>query len=158
MNMASIIRNALAQLNVVFALNGEKVEAECQGLNDQIEAFFRNGAINSFAILGPVLMDRLYEGAVPPESGQIIQAAIGLPGGLGVVFWDSEVEAMQSKETEDRQVRAIGSIVPVESLSPALRTLLRPHIGNLLVRFVDHLRMIKVPIEGPMIQSRFPSK
>jgi hypothetical protein len=69
----------------------EVAEARLADANDLIEEMNRVGMLPPMVLLGPIIASRQY-GPTPGGniSGRVIQAALVVPGGLGVVFWDSD--------------------------------------------------------------------
>ena len=115
-------------------------EARAAGLNNLINDIWQFGLGAQTSLLGPVLQTRSY--APQPgghDSGQVIQAALLVPRGLGVVVWDSEFYLSLVDVPEGLEAAAAMHHVPFEQCSPAWRALLCEHIAPLVERLFDWL-------------------
>ena len=91
------------------------------------------GFVHETVVLGAVIYYRYY--ASQPggnDSGQLVQAALSVAGGIGVVLWDSEEYAELQDVPDGLQVEAQLGFVPFERCEPALQGLLLPQIEPLL--------------------------
>ena len=115
-------------------------EARAAGLNNLINDIWQFGLGAQTSLLGPVLQTRSY--APQPgghDSGQVIQAALLVPRGLGVVVWDSEFYLSLADVPDGLEAAAAMHHVPFEQCSPAWRALLCEHIAPLVQKFFDML-------------------
>lgn len=126
--------------------------ADClvPGINDMLALMAGLGLLTDTVLLGEVICDRSY--AYPPldhESGQVVQAALLVPGGLGVVVWDSEeyVEYSRNPSRPDFDVRA--RFRPYRQCGQALRALILPHIAMALEHACCRLRAIASQATSP---------
>ena len=103
--------------------------------NQVIEQIAGNGLVHDAVFLGNVIYRRTY----PPRVGgwdshQLLQAALCIPGGIGVVFWDS----MQYDELfvveNGLEADARSHFVPFDRVESALQAFLLPEIEPLLRR------------------------
>ena len=115
-------------------------EARAAGLNNLIDDIWQFGLVSRTSLLGPVLQTRNY--APQPgghDSGQVLQAALLVPRGLGVVVRDSEYYSTLVEIPEGLEGRAAMYHFPFEECSPAWRALLCEHIAPLVERLFDWL-------------------
>lgn len=115
-------------------------EARAAGVNNLINDIWQFGLWSRASLLGPVIQTRNY--APQPgghDSGQVIQSALLLPGGLGVVIWDSEFYLSLVDVPDGLEVAAAMYHVPFEQCCPAWRALLSDHIDPLVQKFFDML-------------------
>jgi len=113
-------------------------EARAAGLNNLINDIWQFGLGGQTSLLGPVLQTRNY--APQPgghDSGQVIQAALLVPRGLGVVVWDSEFYLSLADVPDGLEAAAAMHHVPFEQCCPAWRALLCEHIAPLVQKFFD---------------------
>lgn len=81
----------LQQFNTELRQQLEAAEACIPPINDAIEQLARVGLVHDQAFLGPIVYERGYSDRTGPHtSGQVLQSALLVPGGLGIVLWDSE--------------------------------------------------------------------
>jgi hypothetical protein len=118
----------------------EFAEARALDANMLIQEVSRSGVLPPLAVLGPIIESRQY----PPTpggntSGCVIQAALVVPGGLGVVFWDSDEYSELAQIEDALEADALTRHVPFEQCEPAIRALFEPHIGELVARFAERV-------------------
>jgi hypothetical protein len=116
----------------------EVAEARMADANALIQEMNRAGMLAPVALLGPIIGSRRY-GPTPGGniSGRVIQAALVVPGGLGVVFWDSDEYAELSAIEDALEAEALARHVPFELCEAGIRALLEPHIAPLIARFAE---------------------
>jgi hypothetical protein len=125
----------LRQLNLRIRQQLELAEAELPVINDLINQLAVIDLANGVIILGDVVYQRPYNpGAGPSDSGQVMQAAIAIPGGLGLVLWDSEVFAA-SAATDNLEREARSRFLPFANCSSAWKALVMQHAESLIERF-----------------------
>jgi hypothetical protein len=114
---------------------GDQAEAKIAEVNHLIDQLGVTGLLHETVLLGPVLHHRYY--APRPggsDSSQLAQAALCVPGGFGVVLWDSEDYQELGETAECLESEALMHFCPFEECELALRALLQPHIEPLLER------------------------
>ena len=115
-------------------------EARVAGLNDLVNDIWKFGLGSRTSLLGPIIQTRNY---MPKpgghDSGQVIQSALLVPGGLGVVVWDSECYLAFGDVPEGLEAAAAMYHVPFELCSPVWRALLNEHIQSLTDKLFDML-------------------
>ena len=73
----------------------------------------------------------------PTDSGIVLQAALDIPCGIGIVAWDSEVYCQLRQSPEGSDVQPSLNFIPFSELEPAIRALLLPHVESLLLRLIQ---------------------
>jgi hypothetical protein len=130
---------------IVNALNNlvesmERAEQEAgrwmKGVNTLLARLGASGFVNHTVVLGPVIHQRGY---APPrgiwEVGEVIQAALLVPQGIGVVVWDVEEFLNLRGSEQGLEGDAAAHFVPFEECDLALRALLLPRLPALLEKF-----------------------
>jgi hypothetical protein len=118
----------------------DQADTKVSQVNALIRQLGEDGWVHPVAFLGAVIHERYY--APRPggsESGQLVQAALLVPQGLGVVLWDSEASAELRRLPEGPEAEASTLFRPFADCEPALRALLLPHIEPLLERLYQRL-------------------
>ena len=83
-----------------------------------------------------MVLARMYEvGINRTDSGQVIQAVLTLPGGIGAVYWNSETWFRLDYDYE-REAKALRGAVPYEECEPAIRGLLAPHVAAMIEKLM----------------------
>jgi hypothetical protein len=114
---------------------GDLADAKIGEVNHLIGQLGVTGFLHETVLLGPVLHYRYY--APQPggsDSGQLAQAALCVPGGFGVVLWDSEDYRQLCQTAEGLESEAMLHFRPLGECELALKALLQPHIEPLLGR------------------------
>jgi hypothetical protein len=111
----------------------DQAEAKVGEINRLIQQLAGMGLVRETVLLGEVIPQR-YGGPVPggPASGQLVQAALCVPGGVGVVRWDAEADAPWCPLPAGQEAKARVNFRPYAGCEPALKTLLLRHIEPLL--------------------------
>ena len=82
---------AMQDLNAQIRHQAEHAEARVATANPLIAQLAASGLVGDQILIGQFLLIRGYSARFPPkDSGQVIQAALAVPGGFGAVVWDSE--------------------------------------------------------------------
>ncbi len=113
----------------------DQADAKMREVNFLLRQLGETGWIHETVILGPILLQRPY--APRPacsDAGQIVQAALCAPDGIGVVLWDGEEYAELKKVPGGPESEARVHLQPFEECEPALKALLLPHIEPLIDR------------------------
>jgi hypothetical protein len=114
---------------------GDQADARLREVNHLIGQLAVTGFLLETVLLGPVIHRRHY--APRPggsDSGQVAQAALCVPGGVGVVLWDSEDYCQLRETAEGLESEALLHFRPLGECELALKALLQPHIEPLLGR------------------------
>ncbi len=118
----------------------EVAEAQASGVNCLVNAVCRMGLLPQTSYLGPVIHTRPYSPQLGGhDSGQVFQASLLVPGGLGTSIWDTEEFAELSAIPDGLESAAFMRHVPFEKCEQAIRALLSPHIPLLTDRFLRGL-------------------
>lgn len=114
----------------------EQAEARVANADALVRDLHRAGRARPQVLLGPVLGVRPYDpGCGPEDSGQVTQAVLLVPDGLGVVFWDTEdLYALPPGPDRDREARRL--FTPVAACRPLLRVQFLPVAAELVTRLV----------------------
>jgi hypothetical protein len=84
-----------------------QAEAKVRQVNGLIRQLGETGRVSDTIILGPVIHVRAYSpGSGPSDSGQIVQGALAVPDGIGIVLWDSGDYAALSDKLEALEAQA----------------------------------------------------
>ncbi len=126
-----LIRKKLDDLRTL----GESAHKRVSGLNSVVLELKLSGLIQQAAILGDVVLNRAYapieEGH---DSGQILQAAVLIPGGAGLVCWDSE-RYFELKETQQGlEANAMWHFTEFDELEPGLQGVVAMGLDDLINR------------------------
>ena len=114
----------------------DQAEARITDANALIHDLHRAGRVRAHILLGPVLSVRPYDpGCGPEDSGQVTQAVLVVPDGLGVVFWDTE-DWHATPTGRDREREARHLFTPIAACRPFLRVQVLPFAADLLARLV----------------------
>ena len=126
------IRSKLEDLKTL----GETLQKRVFDLNAVVTDVKLSGLIAQATILGEVVMNRPY----PPveeghSSGQILQAAVLIPGGAGLLFWDSERYLELKDLPQGLEADAVWHFTAFEELEPGLQGLVASQLDTLIDRF-----------------------
>jgi hypothetical protein len=117
----------------------EQAEARVAEANAMVRALHRSGRIRPWVLLGAVMSVRPYDpGCGPEDSGQVTQAVLLVPEGLGVVFWDTE-ELAATADGPDRWRAARRLFTPLAECRPLTRVQFLPYAAELVARLHRHL-------------------
>lgn len=123
----------LQQLNLHLRVHLEEAEVRVPEINDQIQQLYAIELVPETALLGTVICVRDYSilnGA--PDSSQVFQSALLIPGGLGVILWDCEDYLNFRNGPSVDQKELFLKFVPFDLCDSAVKALLLPHIEPLL--------------------------
>lgn len=129
----------LQQLNLEIRQRLEIAELKVSRVNPLLAQLAASRLLNETIVLGAIVFQRPY-GALSAveESGQLIQAALAVPGGFGAVLWDSE-EFAYLRDTPQLEAEAARKAIPFEQCSTAIKALLLPQLEPLLDRLLAGL-------------------
>jgi len=115
-------------------------ESRVAGLNELIKDVWQFGLGSRTSLLGAILQTRNYAPkSGGHDSGQVIQSALLVPEGLGVVVWDSELYLSLVDLPDGLESTAVMFHVPFDQCSPAWRALLCEHIEPLVEQLFNLL-------------------
>src|SRR5262245_39008546 len=131
------------QLEVLMDFNlwlrGQLALAEIRvpTLNDQIEQLARMGLLENETFLGNVIYTRPYTDPQATDGSLLSQAALLVPGGIGLVEWDTDhyFELYRSPRRIESEARIRFRLF--EELEPAFKALLLPQVEVLLSRLLS---------------------
>ena len=100
----------------------EIAEVRVPRWNQLVHELWRAGLISQTAILGRVIETRPYAPAEGDHSsGQVVQSSLLIPGGVGVLLWDTEDFAFHSKIAEGLESHAWAHHVPFDRCERRIR-------------------------------------
>lgn len=110
----------------------EQAEARLADATALVRELHVAGRARPAVLLGPVMAVRPYDpGCGPEDSGQVTQAALLVPEGLGVVYWDTEdLAALSPGPDREREARRL--FTPAADLRPLVRVHLLPYAADLV--------------------------
>ncbi len=115
----------------------EIAEARVTGWNQLVRDLWRSGLLPQSAILGRVIETRPYAPmAGGHASGQVVQASLLIPGGVGVLLWDTEDFVLLANVPDGLESDAWAHHIPFESCQPAHQVALAEQLSLLIGRFV----------------------
>jgi hypothetical protein len=126
----------LKDLNLSLRQLLEAAEAKIPPLNEQILQLATIDLVRDAALLGEMIYDKAY-GPIPSETDNslLLQVALLVPEGLGLVAWDrEEFLALRGEGPGYRGARL--RFVPFNELGSALKAMLLPHVEPLLDRLL----------------------
>jgi hypothetical protein len=99
-----------------------------------------SGLVPQAAILGEVVLNRPY----PPaeggrDSGQVLQVAVLIPGGAGLLIWDSERFHELRVTQEGLEANAFWQFTGFDELESGLQGIVAMHLDDLINRFATIL-------------------
>jgi len=130
------IRNYIQQLqhlNLLLRLHLEEAEVRIPEINDLIRQLLTIELVPETALLGLVIYERHYSALTgPQDSSQVLQSALLIPGGLGVILWDCEDYLRFRNSPPVDQGELFLKFVPFEQCGSAVKALLLPQIEPLM--------------------------
>lgn len=124
----------LSQLNLILRHQLEQAELRIPRINEQLAQFAAINLLPETILVGEILQSRAYNASGGPhDSGQVIQAGLHLPGGLGIIRWDSEELLVYYRSPQDES-EAISRFVQFDECSSAEKALLLYEAHSLLER------------------------
>ena len=85
----SILIDGIQKTNVQLRQQLELAEAQIPRLNEALQQLARLEFATGYVLLDEIIHEAAYPAGGPCDSGQLFQAAIVIPGGLGVIIWDT---------------------------------------------------------------------
>ena len=133
---------ALKDLNLQIHHQAEQAEARVATANPLITQLAASGLVAEQILLGQFLLLRGYSARFPPkDSGQVIQAALAVPGGFGAVVWDSE-ELASVRDSPHYECEAFWRFVPFAQCEPMVKALITSNLAPLFDQLSAVLRHI----------------
>jgi hypothetical protein len=132
--------NRLRVWNLGVRRLAEQAEARVADVTDLVRELHAAGRVRSAVILGPVMDVRPYDpGYGPDDSGQVVQAVLLVPEGLGLVYWDTEDrQAVSPGPDREREARRL--FTPAAGLRPLVRVQILPYAAELISRLISRGR------------------
>lgn len=127
----------LDQLNLAIRQGTEQAEPEIEKPNMQLGLLFASGLLPRTSVYGPAILTRPYGDVGPSDTGEVVHAVLGMPGGFGALYLDSEEDGPEVADRGEYAAR----IVPFGGCELAVRTLLLPHALPLLDRMLSSVRV-----------------
>jgi hypothetical protein len=122
----------LKELNLLLRSQLELAEARIAPLNDQLAQLARIDFLHNEALFGAFVYHRAYSNPGAGDGSLLLQAAILIPGGIGLVAWDREeyfsLEGPDGPTYRDARPR----FTPFHELDHAQKALLLPQVEPLL--------------------------
>lgn len=129
----------LRRLNLQVRQQLERAETVMPSINMLVDQLASVELVRGVAFAGEVIYDRaLTAGAHLTDDSEMLQAAILVPGGVGVILWSrEEFLAMNSGPIEPDLQQLRRRFVPFRECAPAIRGLLMPQLDSLVKRVVQ---------------------
>jgi len=129
-------RRRLQEFNLAIRQNLEEAEAKIPEFNELIDRVASLDILPNLVLLGDIVMQRPYcVVSGPVDSGQILQATLLLPGGLGATVWDTEEYLALEQEYDGISRHAASHFFAFDELSPGEKGILFSHLEPLVERF-----------------------
>jgi len=130
----------LRQLNLTLRVQLDQAEARIPGINDLIQQLGAIDLLNDAALLGLVIYERHYDlSRGPHDSGQVLQSVLMIPGGIGVLLWDTE-EYLAFRSTPEPDPTTLKlKFVPFDDCEGAVKALLLPQVQPLMELLMNRL-------------------
>ena len=110
-----------------------QADAKMGEVNRLIGPLAGAGFVQEAVFLGEVIHPHYYPPAAHEQGPvQVAQAALCVPGGIGVVLWGAGAYAQLCTTPEGLRREARAGFQPFERCEPSLRALLLPHVEALL--------------------------
>ncbi len=134
----------LRQLTLSLSAQLDQAEARIPDINTVVTQLGGLGLLTETVILGIVIYEGHYgiRGG-PHDSGLVIQAGLMLPGGFGVICWDSEEYLAFRNSPPQSDAHLLLRFIPFEACVPAIRALLLPQVHPLLAMLLKRFRIPK---------------
>ena len=131
----------LRHLDLSLRSQLEQAEARVQSINENILQLARMQAVSETAILGLVLFhDFSNASSETTDSGHVVQAALTVPAGFGVINWRIKQFASFCQTPPPDAGGFIHLFIPFDQCSTGVKTLLLPHVQPLLDLLFKNIR------------------
>jgi len=119
----------------------ELAEARVQSINEVIVHLAEAQVVSETAIVGLIIYEGLNNVLTESiNSGQVVQAALTVPYGFGVINWSSEEFASFRKTPTPDAAGLIQLFVPFDRCPTGIKALLLPHVQPLLDLLLRNVR------------------
>lgn len=141
----------LLQSLICNAMDAESMAIRLSSFFDELN---RTGLMDDQVILGDEYFTKSYsakEGG--HDSGLCYQAAIRVPGGIGVLLMDTESRYQLSKIPEGIEANSAVSFIPIQRTKPVIQQWLLPQLDDLVRKLLALInqRMTSSRMALPMI-------
>jgi hypothetical protein len=150
----------LASLNLQIKHDIEQAEAKVERVNQLALELGRSGLLARQVILG-VAFERPYDADSPlQDSGQIIQAVLRIPEGLGVCVWDMEEFVALQSSAAGLESRAGIVFQPYDACGAAEKRFVVPFLEEMLEDLTDVAMVAasKLEPEGGLVADEYFSR
>jgi hypothetical protein len=132
----------LKQLIVEIRQQFEVAELKVDSATSVLTRLAETKLSNEDIFLGDVILCRPYDVSCEETgTGQVVQAALAIPGGFGCIFWDSE-EYAALDDNPQLESEAMLRLRPFAQCSPAVKALLLPQLLPLMDKLLCALGRI----------------
>lgn len=130
------IRSQLQSIEAVAKAAEQRIEA----VNSIIDEVEKSGLLHHAVLLGDLILKRSYPPAADGhDSGQLVQPALLIPGGLGALHWDSEKFFELSRQLQGLEAEASRCFVPASQCKPAVCALIALELDDLVELLMDQV-------------------
>jgi hypothetical protein len=130
----------------------EQAEAKIEASRNLIEELGNTGLLTGRVVLGPTYQQPYAPGCGPQDSGQIVQAALIIPQGFGVCYWDTNEFWDLENSPDGLEPLARTKFQAFESCTPAEKKFLSPFVDEMLDELADAALVAASKLEpGPCI-------
>lgn len=137
MSATGQLAERLAALAARLRHHADQAEAQFPAINEIVRNLGGTGLLQGHVILGPTF-DRPY--AVEnrrDDSAQVVQAALLVPEGFGVCYWDMEEYVELRNTSHGLEPEARAKFQPFDRCTDEEKTFLRPFIEEMLEDLQD---------------------
>jgi hypothetical protein len=138
--MTDDLRNHLEQIKAFLLKakhSAEQAEAKVEQLNGIIHQVAAARLVPREVFLGATAEQPYDSESGRDDTGQVIQAALLIPGGFGVCRFDTEEYCALQRECGGVERSCRMKFTPFEQCDPAARAFLNDQINELFVKFSD---------------------
>ena len=145
--MADSSDTILEELNLLaLSLHAQldQAEARVSSINVLINQLAGLDGATETAILGLVIYEGHYSVFTGPhESGPVLQSALLIPGGIGVVYWASEEYAAIRKNPPKHEKDLLLRFFPFDNCPSAIKSLLLPQVQPLMEQLFSRFTFLR---------------
>ena len=129
-----------AQLCSSLQQGSELADAPMRCVDNHLAQLKRLGLLRRSIVVGPVVISRSYGVDGPGDSGEFVQAAVTTSHGTAAVFWNSD-DFAEFKSDNEFEAEAFLRTRPLRDCSPAIRSMVWPHIDLLLLQLIAQCKL-----------------
>ncbi|HEX4129704.1 MAG TPA: hypothetical protein VHZ24_06650 [Pirellulales bacterium] len=122
----------LAAIAARLRHHAEQAEAEIAAANDIVRNLGGTGLVRGHVVLGRCFERPYVVEQHCTDSGQVIQAALLVPEGFGVCYWDTEEFCALHESFGGLEPEARARFQPFDSCTDEEKTFLRPFVEEML--------------------------